>query len=43
MKKMIENFLIPTAEVILTNMVKNQIFDPNNELPMRLVASTAMF
>ena len=27
-------FLIPTAEVILTNMVKNQIVDPNN-LPMK--------
>ena len=35
-------FLIPTAEVILTNMVKNQIVDPNN-LPMRLVASTPCF
>jgi len=35
-------FLIPTAEVILTNMVKNQIIDPKN-LPMRLVASTPCF
>ena len=35
-------FLIPTAEVILTNMVKDKIFD-KNDLPMRLVASTACF
>ena len=35
-------FLIPTAEVILTNMVKNQIINYNN-LPMRLVASTPCF
>ena len=35
-------FLIPTAEVILTNMVKNQIIDLNS-LPMRLVASTPCF
>ena len=35
-------FLIPTAEVILTNMVKNQIIDQKN-LPMRLVASTPCF
>ena len=35
-------FLIPTAEVILTNMVKNQIID-KNKLPMRLVASTPCF
>ena len=35
-------FLIPTAEVILTNMVKNQIIDLKN-LPMRLVASTPCF
>ena len=35
-------FLIPTAEVILTNMVKNQIVDINS-LPMRLVASTPCF
>ena len=32
-------FLIPTAEVILTNMVKNQIINIKS-LPMRLVAST---
>ena len=35
-------FLIPTAEVILTNMVKNQILNINS-LPMRLVASTPCF
>ena len=35
-------FLIPTAEVILTNMVKNQIININT-LPMRLVASTPCF
>ena len=35
-------FLIPTAEVILTNMVKNQIIDFNT-LPLRLVASTPCF
>ena len=35
-------FLIPTAEVILTNMVKNQILKINS-LPMRLVASTPCF
>ena len=35
-------FLIPTAEVILTNMVKNQIVDKKN-LPMRMVASTPCF
>ena len=35
-------FLIPTAEVILTNMVKNQIVDINL-LPMRLVAATPCF
>ncbi len=35
-------FLIPTAEVILTNMVKNQILNPKS-LPMRLVASTPCF
>ena len=35
-------FLIPTAEVILTNMVRDKIFD-KNDLPMRLVASTACF
>ncbi len=35
-------FLIPTAEVILTNMVKNQIVDLKS-LPMRLVASTPCF
>jgi len=35
-------FLIPTAEVILTNMVRES-FVKKNELPMRLVASTACF
>ena len=35
-------FLIPTAEVILTNMVKDQIVDKKN-LPMRMVASTPCF
>ena len=35
-------FLIPTAEVILTNMVRDKIFE-KNDLPMRLVASTACF
>jgi len=35
-------FLIPTAEVILTNMVKDQILD-KKFLPMRMVASTPCF
>ena len=35
-------FLIPTAEVILTNMVKDQIFN-NKDLPLRYVASTPCF
>jgi len=35
-------FLIPTAEVILTNIVKDKIVDLK-ELPMRLVASTPCF
>ena len=35
-------FLIPTAEVILTNMVKNQIVNIKS-LPIRLVASTPCF
>ncbi len=35
-------FLIPTAEVILTNMFKNQIVKLN-DLPIRLVASTPCF
>jgi seryl-tRNA synthetase len=35
-------FLIPTAEVILTNMVKDQIIDKKN-LPIRMVASTPCF
>jgi len=35
-------FLIPTAEVILTNIVKDKIVDINS-LPIRLVASTPCF
>ena len=35
-------FLIPTAEVILTNMAKDEIFNHKN-LPLRLVASTPCF
>jgi seryl-tRNA synthetase len=35
-------FLIPTAEVILTNIVKNQIVN-KKDLPMRMVASTPCF
>ena len=35
-------FLIPTAEVILTNIVKDKIIDHKN-LPMRFVASTPCF
>ena len=35
-------FLIPTAEVILTNIVKNQILK-QSDLPLRLVASTPCF
>jgi len=35
-------FLIPTAEVILTNIVKDKIID-KKELPMRVVASTPCF
>ena len=35
-------FLIPTAEVILTNMVKDKILD-KRDLPMRFVASTPCF
>ena len=35
-------FLIPTAEVILTNIVKNQIIKLS-DLPLRLVASTPCF
>ena len=37
-----KKFLIPTAEVILTNMVKDKIID-KKKLPMRLVASTPCF
>ena len=35
-------FLIPTAEVILTNMVRDQILN-QKDLPIRLVASTPCF
>ena len=35
-------FLIPTAEVILTNIVKDQIID-KKKLPLRMVASTPCF
>ena len=35
-------FLIPTAEVILTNIVKDKIIN-RNELPLRFVASTPCF
>ena len=35
-------FLIPTAEVILTNMVRDKIFELK-ELPLRFVASTPCF
>ena len=35
-------FLIPTAEVVLTNMVRDS-FVKKDELPMRFVASTACF
>ena len=35
-------FLIPTAEVILTNMAKDKIFE-KKDLPIRLVASTPCF
>jgi len=35
-------FLIPTAEVILTNMLKNKIIE-TDDLPIRLVASTPCF
>ena len=35
-------FLIPTAEVILTNIVKNQIIK-SSDLPLRLVAATPCF
>ena len=37
-----KKFLIPTAEVVLTNMVRENSIQLN-ELPMRLVASTACF
>ena len=37
-----KKYLIPTAEVILTNMVKDKIIEKKN-LPIRLVASTPCF
>ena len=37
-----KKYLIPTAEVILTNMVKNQILNVR-DLPLRFVASTPCF
>ena len=37
-----KKFLIPTAEVVLTNMVRDS-FLQLNQLPLRLVASTACF
>ena len=37
-----KKFLIPTAEVILTNMVKNTSLE-EKDLPIRLVASTPCF
>ena len=40
--KLDRKFLIPTAEVILTNMVKNKILNIK-DLPIRLVASTPCF
>jgi len=38
----IRKFLIPTAEVILTNIVRDSLLK-NDELPLRFVASTACF
>ena len=35
-------FLIPTAEVVLTNLVRKSILK-NEELPQRYVAATPMF
>jgi seryl-tRNA synthetase len=37
-----KKFLIPTAEVILTNIVRDKILN-KNELPLRFVASTPCF
>ena len=37
-----KKYLIPTAEVILTNMVKENLIN-TKDLPLRLVASTACF
>ena len=41
-KEKLRKFLIPTAEVVLTNMVR-ETFLKKEELPLRLVASTACF
>ena len=38
----IKKYLIPTAEVVLTNIVRESIV-PINDLPLRFVASTACF
>ena len=38
----VRKFLIPTAEVILTNIVKDKIID-KKDLPIRIVASTPCF
>ena len=38
----LRKFLIPTAEVVLTNLVKNSILQ-ENQLPLRFVASTPCF
>jgi len=38
----VKKFLIPTAEVVLTNMVR-ETFVKKNDLPLRFVASTACF
>ncbi len=40
--KLNKKYLIPTAEVILTNIVREQILN-NNSLPLRMVASTPCF
>ncbi len=40
--KLNKKYLIPTAEVILTNIVREKILN-NNSLPLRMVASTPCF
>jgi len=37
-----KKFLIPTAEVVLTNLVRDSVLDPEN-LPLRYVAATPCF